>query len=666
MQAPAHSWWQRLPGWLTGNAADAVTGAVALPGADERERTPAFLLELGDALRDLDDPVAVMETATALLGAHLGADQVAYAEIDPDGVHATIERAWNGGSMPDNSGRYRLACLGVAFIAEMKRGAAIAIDDVARDPRTASAETLASFRSASIAAFLGVPLVKAGRLAAVLAVHQRMPRAWSWGDLAAARETAERTWGAVVRAQAERALRASEERLRLASEAAGFGIYDVDVARQRILRSPGLLRILGRGGEAGAVPFAAMLADVHPADRDRVGAEMAAAFARPGHHEREFRVLRPGGAVRWVLDCGETFAPVDPATGRVRRGAGMLIDITDRKLGEQALRRSNDSYLSLIQSNPFGIYLVDSQFRLAEVSAGAQKVFSNVSPLIGRDFAEVLRCIWAEPFASEAIGRFRHTLATGEPYRAPDTIEQRNDVAETECYDWRIERVTLPDGTVGVVCFFYDMTERKRYEERIRLLMGEVNHRAKNMLALVQAVARQTAASGTRNFIESFEERIQALAASQDLLVDSEWRGVALDELVRSQLAPFEPLIGRRIAMRGPPLRIAAAAAQTLGMAVHELVTNASKHGALSDERGRIDIDWTLSGDDEAGRSFALTWRERDGPVVTPPGRRGFGSTVLGAMAKGHLQADIEVDYAPEGLRWHLSCAAAGILDPTG
>jgi len=143
------------------------------------------------------------------------------------------------------------------------------------------------------------------------------------------------------------------------------------------------------------------------------------------------------------------------------------------------LRRSRDMFLNLIENNPFGVYLVDSQLRLTQVSAGSQKVFSKIHPLIGRDFAEVLRVIWPEPFASQAIERFRHTLATGEPYHSKDTTVQRSDTADVESYDWMIERVTLPDCQFGVVCYFYDMTERVRHEQEIHRLKEELEARVR-------------------------------------------------------------------------------------------------------------------------------------------------------------------------------------------
>ena len=133
---------------------------------------------------------------------------------------------------------------------------------------------------------------------------------------------------------------------------------------------------------------------------------------------------------------------------------------------ESEHRKDNDeTFYSLVQDTPFGIYIVDAEFCLWQVSAGSEKVFSAVHPLIGRDFAEVLGTVWSQPFANAAIQRFRHTLATGKPYHSADTTEQRGDNEEVEFYDWQIRRVRLPDGSFGVVCYFYDLTEHKRSEE---------------------------------------------------------------------------------------------------------------------------------------------------------------------------------------------------------
>jgi two-component sensor histidine kinase len=217
---------------------------------------------------------------------------------------------------------------------------------------------------------------------------------------------------------------------------------------------------------------------------------------------------------------------------------------------------------------------------------------------------------------------------------------------------------TQSDGRRLFVCVAQDVTERKAHEEHVHLLMREVNHRAKNMLSLVQVIARQTAASGPEDFIGHFTERIQALAANQDLLIRNEWRGVDMEDLARAQLAHFADLVGSRIAVDGPKLRLNAAAAQAIGLALHELATNAGKYGALSVDSGHVDVGWRSDGD-----IFAMSWAERNGPPVSQPERHGFGSTVVESMAKRTVAGEVQLDYAPSGLMWALTCPVENALE---
>jgi PAS domain S-box-containing protein len=203
-----------------------------------------------------------------------------------------------------------------------------------------------------------------------------------------------------------------------------------------------------------------------------------------------------------------------------------------------------------------------------------------------------------------------------------------------------------------------DITERKEREEKEHLLMREINHRAKNMLSVVSSIAHQTAARNPDDFVARFSERIQALSANQDLLVRNAWSGIEIADLVRAQLAPFADLIGSRIVMQGPALRLDPASAQAIGLALHELATNAGKYGALSTEKGRVDISWGTADD-----TLTISWTERDGPPVSAPQQRGFGSIVIEAMTARSLGGEVRLDYAPSGVTWRLTCPARNALE---
>jgi len=221
--------------------------------------------------------------------------------------------------------------------------------------------------------------------------------------------------------------------------------------------------------------------------------------------------------------------------------------------------------------------------------------------------------------------------------------------------------LTQSDGRRLFVSVAQDVTERKAHEEQVQLLLGEVNHRAKNMLGVVQGIARQTASREPEDFLGCFTERIQALAANQDLLVRNEWQGVDAGDLVRAQLAPFADLMGSRIAVSDPKLRLNPTAAQGIGLALHELVTNSGKFGALSTSTGRVDVCWDTDGD-----TFTMSWTEREGPPVSAPKRRGFGTMVMEAMAASSVDGAVDLHYAPSGVTWRLTCLAANALGPNG
>ncbi|MGJ0393939.1 MAG: PAS domain S-box protein [Methylocystis sp.] len=211
---------------------------------------------------------------------------------------------------------------------------------------------------------------------------------------------------------------------------------------------------------------------------------------------------------------------------------------------------------------------------------------------------------------------------------------------------------------VNFVSVIEDITARKAAEAHNQLLMAEVNHRANNLLAVVQAIAQQTAFDGDPNaYVAKLIDRIQGLSASQRLLVRSEWQGTDLFDLVQAQLAPYRDLIGSRIMASGPAVRVNAGAAQTIGMALHELATNAAKYGSLSSADGKVLIEWRLMDND-----FSMSWEESGGPKVAPPERRGFGNTVLVRMAEISVGGRTSLEFAEAGVRWMMKAPSNRIL----
>lgn len=199
-------------------------------------------------------------------------------------------------------------------------------------------------------------------------------------------------------------------------------------------------------------------------------------------------------------------------------------------------------------------------------------------------------------------------------------------------------------------------------EHQIRLLMNEVNHRSKNLLSVVMAVAHKTVATSPDEFMVRFSNRVQALAVNHDLLVKNQWQRIGVSDLVRGQLAHVGDLKDGRVLIDGPQFLFSAKAAQAIGMALHELSTNAIKHGALSSDAGSIEVRWQIVGND-AGDRFTMSWTERNGPPLVAPKRRGFGTTVITRMVEMSLGGETEVDFAPSGLIWRLSCPIEGTME---
>jgi PAS domain S-box-containing protein len=244
--------------------------------------------------------------------------------------------------------------------------------------------------------------------------------------------------------------------------------------------------------------------------------------------------------------------------------------------------------------------------------------------------------------------KFRLALDSGEDWE--DVFPMRSKEGE---YRWFLSRaLPIRDGEGHILQWFgtnTDITDQREEAEQADLLLREASHRSKNLLATVQALARRTA-RGNTEFFEHFEERMRGLANVQDLLYRGDWREVPVAELVRRQLA-FLGDLRDKLELSGPDCSLIPPAAEAIGMAIHELATNSLKYGALSSADGTVSVEWTC---DKARGSFAIDWRDKGGPQVQPPTRDGFGTTLIRDLPRAKLDANVTLEFPPDGVVWTL------------
>ena len=336
-----------------------------------------------------------------------------------------------------------------------------------------------------------------------------------------------------------------------------------------------------------------------------------------------------------------------------RKAAGELA-ASNSQLEDRVVARTRDiaeaetRFRATFENAAVGIAIVDADGVLVRVNQSMAAMLGyGVAELDGRplnmfthdqDVAEGDRA-WAELRSNRA-----------DQY----TLEKRY-VRKDRSLVWALVSVSCvrrPDGEIAYgIKVIQDITARKESDEARQLLMREVNHRSKNMLTLILTIARRTAAATPEEFLARFEQRLLALAANMDLLVASGWQRLDLKELVRSQLGPFGGTLPERFLVHGPPVLVPAQAAQAIGMALHELATNAAKYGSLSTDSGQVEICWSID-----GQEFCMTWRETGGPRVSTPTTRGFGSVLIDSVVRSTLAGEVSIDFAPAGLVWRLRC----------
>jgi PAS domain S-box-containing protein len=451
-------------------------------------------------------------------------------------------------------------------------------------------------------------------------------------------------------------LRASEQRLRLAIDATGIGIWDVDVPAGERQWSPEFRAILGLPPDAPADPqvFASL---IHPDDRERVLALYDRAYSSPDNptYQAEFRIRRAdNGAERWVVTIGRVYFD---AGGRPLRGIGTLRDIDKRRRMEETVRLSEEHHRLAIAANRLGTWDTDLLRGEHRWSAEYRELW-GLPPDAPADPALL------EPLiAQKDWQRLQLALAGAREGDGRVNIELPFTHAGNGSARWALLQGQIlfdSDGTpVRVLGIVMDTTERKQAEERQRLLLNELNHRVKNTLATVQAIVSQTLRStpDPESAFERVQARLMALSNTHNLLNATSWAGATLGDVLGAELRPYRNQ-GERVVLRGEPVDLDARTALAFGLIAHELATNAAKYGALSVPAGRLEISWRVVG--EAGsRQVELTWREKDGPPVAEPTRKGFGSRLVERSIRD-LHGTAEIDYAPAG----LVCRMSFLLDP--
>ena len=427
------------------------------------------------------------------------------------------------------------------------------------------------------------------------------------------------------------------EKLRLAVEAAGLGLWEYEIPSGRLAWSDRLKSFYGLPADA-EVDFDRFMAGVHPDDRSLLmeGYSRALEGQEKGRFGCEHRTVAPDGTVRWLQAAAQVLFDAD---GRPVRVIGTSRDVTEARVRAAALAESEDRLRLAQDAGRIGNWDWD-------LETGAVRWSDSLYRLMGMDpatpvDADTFIAMLHEEDRTAAMEAVRASVER----RVPFDIEFRV-LPPGGGVRWLASRgtgVAGPDGVVRRVAGInFDITEKRMAADRQRLLMAELDHRAKNLLAVMQAVLRLTPAEEVGAYRRTLEGRISALARAHTILAGTGWSGAPLHELAAAELAPF----GIRATAEGPGVMLAAAAVQPAALMLHELSTNAVKHGALSTGNGRVALTWTL----EEG-ALALSWSEEGGPPVEPPRRKGFGSTVLEQSVRYQLSGTVEADWRETGLR---------------
>jgi len=294
-------------------------------------------------------------------------------------------------------------------------------------------------------------------------------------------------------------------------------------------------------------------------------------------------------------------------------------------------------------------------------NAGAEQIFGyKAAEIVGQS---ILILIPPDRHGEEEF--IIDKMRRGERIKHFDTVRRRKDGTLVDV-SLTVSPIFADGRVVGVSKIARDITARKQAQLAQTLLLRELNHRTKNLLAVADAIVRQTSKSSPPGeLVDRISRRLHALSVSQDLMIDSEWRGADITNIIQWQLASIIDDHASRIKLNGPLCTLTPRTAQALGLAIFELATNALKFGALSAKAGTVKVDWSVD-DRDGEREFHMSWQELGGPTVIQPAHCGFGSVIIERMIARSLLGSAKVTYAPAGLIWELVAPEAALIEASG
>lgn len=435
---------------------------------------------------------------------------------------------------------------------------------------------------------------------------------------------------------AETELRKAEERLLLATSTGKLGLWEWEIPTNRVTWTDSLYAIHGIEKTTSPITAEQFAALVHADDRAFVSEAIKRTLEEGAPYEMEFRAVHP---LRGVISLFTNAILVKEGEKPIRL-VGATMDVTDRKQADKKFRLA-------VEAAPAGMVLVDGDGNILFANEHAERLFGySRSELTGKKIETLVpeRFHGAHPGYRRQYGDRPASRPMGADL---DLYARRKDGTEIPV-EVGLSAIPTSEGLM-VLAAVVDISERKRADAQRELLLGELSHRVRNTLAVVQGMVRQTLKkpSTPKEMQIAIEGRLGALATAHNLLTKTSWAAVSLNELVTDALQ-VDAASEKRISFDGPHVPLTPTQALGVALALHELYTNAIKYGALSSDAGSVSFTWRkVAG---ASPHLELEWRERGGPAVAPPSQRGFGSLMIERALAQDLEGTVAMDFGEEGL----------------